>query len=114
MQIPIEVSARHIHLTSEDYIKIFGSEELEKVKDLSQIGEFAASQKVRIVGVKNEINIIKVTMVTKDELAEVKQELKNDFNQLLNSVDNYAKRQEEYFLETISLRAKFERPQLNV
>lgn len=45
MKIPVEVSARHIHLSSKDLAKLFGKNfKLQKLRDLSQVGEFAARQ----------------------------------------------------------------------
>jgi len=50
MKIPVEISARHVHLSSQDLDKLFGpGYELKKLKDLSQPGEFAAEEKVTAV-----------------------------------------------------------------
>lgn len=44
-EIPIEVSARHVHLSQEDLDALFGiGKELTKLKDLSQSGDFAAKE----------------------------------------------------------------------
>jgi putative phosphotransacetylase len=41
--VPVEVSARHIHLSQKDLEKLFGQKyKLNKLRDLSQKGEFAA------------------------------------------------------------------------
>ncbi len=48
MKIPVGVSARHIHLTKVDFIKLFGYEELTKFKDIKQPGLFAAEEKVTL------------------------------------------------------------------
>lgn len=51
MKVPIEVSARHVHLSKPDLEKLFGAGfELTKLKDLSQIGQFAAREIVKLVG----------------------------------------------------------------
>ena len=51
MRIPIEISARHIHLSKEDLEKLFGADyELKKYKDLSQPRQFAAEETVSLVG----------------------------------------------------------------
>ena len=48
MKIPVGVSARHIHLTKDNFVKLFGYEELTKFKDIKQPGLFAAEEKVTI------------------------------------------------------------------
>lgn len=49
MKIPIEVSARHIHLSQEDLEVLFGAGySLKKLRELSQEGEFAAEEKINI------------------------------------------------------------------
>ncbi len=51
MQVPIEVSARHVHLSKADLEKLFGSGYvLSKLKDLSQTGQFAAKETVKLAG----------------------------------------------------------------
>ncbi|MGZ4481568.1 MAG: phosphate propanoyltransferase [Gaiellales bacterium] len=49
--IPVEVSARHIHITHEHLRALFGPQaELTKLRDLLQPGEFASHQTVTVVG----------------------------------------------------------------
>lgn len=49
MKIPIEVSARHIHLCQKDLEALFGKGyRLKKIKQLSQLDEFAAEEKVEV------------------------------------------------------------------
>ena len=60
MKIPIGVSNRHMHLTKETYQKLFDKDELEKIKDLNQPGEFASSD---VVTIKNEIGAIEKVRV---------------------------------------------------
>lgn len=49
--IPVEVSARHMHISAPDMKKLFGSDHnLTKYKDLSQEGEFAAKEVVNAIG----------------------------------------------------------------
>ena len=48
MKIPVGVSARHIHLTKDNFVKLFGYEELTKFKDIKQPGLFAAEEKVTL------------------------------------------------------------------
>ena len=48
MKIPIEISARHIHLSSHDLDKLFGPNyELSIYKDISQPGQFASEETVK-------------------------------------------------------------------
>lgn len=54
--IPVEASARHIHLTAEATEKLFGEgAQLVSKRALSQPGEFLSEQRVRIVTCKGEI-----------------------------------------------------------
>ena len=58
--IPVETSARHVHLCEKDIAILFGAGyKLTNKKDLSQPGEFACEERVDIVGPKKEIkNVI--------------------------------------------------------
>ena len=56
MKFIVETSARHVHVTQEDLETLFGKGyELTKKKDLSQPGQFACNEKVKIVGTKKEM-----------------------------------------------------------
>jgi putative phosphotransacetylase len=56
-QFIIETSARHVHVTKETLEVLFGKgAELEVKKMLSQPGQFASNQKVKVVGPKGELN----------------------------------------------------------
>ncbi len=47
MKIPVEISARHVHLSEKDFEKLFGKgKKLTHMKDLSQLGEFASEEKL--------------------------------------------------------------------
>ena len=48
MKIPVGVSARHVHLTKDNFVKLFGYEELTKFRDIKQPGLFAAEEKVTL------------------------------------------------------------------
>lgn len=53
----IETSARHVHVTKETLEILFGKgATLEVKKMLSQPGQFASNQKVKVVGPKGELN----------------------------------------------------------
>ncbi len=51
IRIPIETSARHIHISREDFEKLFGEgKELTFVKELSQPGQYLAKERITIAG----------------------------------------------------------------
>lgn len=55
-EIPIESSARHVHLTKEAVEILFGKGmTLTKKRDLSQPGEFLSEQRLKLVTAKGEI-----------------------------------------------------------
>ena len=51
-KIRIEASGRHVHLSEEDCMALFGTKELTPVRDLSQPGQYLCKEKVRLVGTK--------------------------------------------------------------
>ena len=54
--IPVEASARHVHLTKEAVELLFGKgASLTKKRDLSQPGEFLSEQRIKLVTSKGEI-----------------------------------------------------------
>lgn len=54
--VPIEASARHVHLTKEAVETLFGAGmTLTKKRDLSQPGEFLSEQRLKLVTAKGEI-----------------------------------------------------------
>lgn len=55
-RIPLEVSARHVHLTQEAVEVLFGrGYTLTQKRDLSQPGEFLSGERVKLVTAKGEI-----------------------------------------------------------
>lgn len=53
LTIPIETSARHIHLSQEDFETLYGPEaKLTYVKELSQPGQYACKERLTVVGPK--------------------------------------------------------------
>ena len=61
MKIPIEISARHIHLSQKDFEKLFGKgKNLAPIKKLSQPGEFASEEKVTIKNGNNKIENVRI------------------------------------------------------
>ena len=56
MKVLVETSARHVHLTADAVATLFGAgHTLTKKKDLSQPGQFACEEKVKVVGPRGEI-----------------------------------------------------------
>lgn len=57
MEVPIEVSNRHVHLSKEDLEKLFGKNyELNKLRELSQPWQFAAEEKIKLVNNGKELD----------------------------------------------------------
>jgi len=57
--IPVELSARHVHLSEKDAMELFGGP-LTKVRDLSQPGQFLCRERVRLIGPKGVIDNVAV------------------------------------------------------
>ena len=56
MEVLVETSARHLHVTQEVLETLFGAGyELTKKKDLSQPGQFACAERVDVVGPKKTL-----------------------------------------------------------
>ena len=61
IKVPIEVSARHIHISREDLDILFGKDyQLKPIKDLSQKGQFAAEEKVDIKTTQAELKGLRI------------------------------------------------------
>lgn len=59
--IPVEFSARHVHLSSQHMIEMFGEDrELTKRKDLSQPGQFQYDEKVTLIGPRGVIKGVSI------------------------------------------------------
>jgi propanediol utilization protein len=60
MKVPIEVSARHVHLSKDHADILFGPDHKFKIlKELSQPGQFAYEETVKLVGPKGEIDEVR-------------------------------------------------------
>lgn len=57
--IPIELSARHAHLSEADAITLFGAP-LTPVRELSQPGQFLCKERVRLIGPKGVMDNVAV------------------------------------------------------
>lgn len=59
--IPVGISNRHVHLSQENLTQLFGAGyALNKLKDLSQPGQFACKETVTIAGPKGAIERIRI------------------------------------------------------
>ncbi|MBQ7455101.1 MAG: phosphate propanoyltransferase [Clostridia bacterium] len=57
---PAEMSARHVHLSKEDLKTLFGLDQLERVRDISQPGQFLSGCRVRLIGPKGILDNVAV------------------------------------------------------
>lgn len=64
--IPAEMSARHVHLSREDLKTLFGLEELECARQISQPGQFLSNCRVRLIGPKGILENVAVLGPTRD------------------------------------------------
>ncbi|SET49353.1 Propanediol utilization protein [Natronincola peptidivorans] len=61
LYIPIEISARHVHLSKEDIKLLFGEEgKLTKKKNLSQPGQYQYNERIMLIGPKGVINNVAI------------------------------------------------------
>jgi putative phosphotransacetylase len=61
MEVLVETSARHVHVTQEVLETLFGKGyELTKKKDLSQPGQYACAERVDIVGPKKTLSGVSI------------------------------------------------------
>ena len=68
LRIPIAISARHVHLTQETVEALFGKGyRLTEKKPLSQPGQFAANERVTVVGPKNNIERVRILGPTRSK-----------------------------------------------
>lgn len=58
LKVMVETSARHLHVSQEDLVALFGEGAvLSNKKDLSQPGQFATNEKVEVVGPKGSLKM---------------------------------------------------------
>lgn len=59
--VPVASSARHVHLCRTDAERLFGAGyRLQRLKDLSQPGQFACKEQVTVVGPKGQLERVRV------------------------------------------------------
>ena len=67
-KVPVEISARHLHLSQKDLEILFGKDyHLTKVKELSQTGEFSAEETVELVGQKSSHSKVRIIGPVRDQ-----------------------------------------------
>ena len=68
LTIPVAVSARHVHLTDETFALLFGADAtLTEHKPLSQPNQFAAVERVTLVGPKRRIEKVRILGPTRSK-----------------------------------------------
>lgn len=65
--IPAEMSARHVHLSKEDLKILFGLDELECVREISQPGQYLSGSRVRLIGPKGILDNVAVLGPTRGQ-----------------------------------------------
>ncbi|EYI29658.1 propanediol utilization phosphotransacylase, partial [Salmonella enterica subsp. enterica serovar Heidelberg str. 41567] len=58
--IPLGVSNRHIHLSAQDYERLFPGHPISEKKALLQPGQYAAEQTVTLVGPKGQLKNVRL------------------------------------------------------
>ncbi len=58
--IPAEMSARHVHLSKEDLKTLFGLDQLECAREISQPGQYLSNCRVRLIGPKGILDNVAV------------------------------------------------------
>ena len=58
--VQIEASARHVHLCKKDLMTLFGKDDLDQVRSLSQPGQYLSGQKLVLQGPKRSIERVSV------------------------------------------------------
>ena len=67
--IPVEVSARHVHLSEDTIARLFGrGYQLTYVRDLSQPGQFLSAEKVKLAGPKGVFERVSILGPLRKEL----------------------------------------------
>lgn len=67
MQVPVEISNKHVHLSPEHVEILFGQGYLTPMKELSQPGQYACAETVDLVGPKGTITGVRVLGPTRSQ-----------------------------------------------
>ncbi len=65
ISIPVEISARHVHLSEQDARALYGTP-LTPTRELSQPGQFLAGERVRLIGLKGVLDNVAVLGPSRD------------------------------------------------
>jgi len=80
-QVPIEVSARHIHLSEGDFIKLFGkNKSLKAAFSLSQKGQFASTSYVKVLSKDGTKNIVLRVLGPFRKVSQIELSLSDAYN----------------------------------
>lgn len=60
MKVKVGISNRHIHITRDDFVYLFGNEKLTKRNDLTQKGEYASNYVVKLTGPNGFIDNVRI------------------------------------------------------
>jgi len=72
IKIKVEVSARHCHLSQRDLVKLFGANyQLKVLKMVSQPGQFATQEEIKIQGPRGELKLRIVGPIRQDTQIEL-------------------------------------------
>lgn len=66
MKVKVGVSNKHIHLSESDYKKLFEDRELEKLKDISQPGQYAINCMLKLEGPNGKVLNVRLVGPTRD------------------------------------------------
>ena len=67
-EIPVEISARHVHLCKDDLHYLFGEDhELTPKRPLSQTGQFLSEERVRLIGPKGVMDNVAILGPTRKQ-----------------------------------------------
>ena len=66
MKVKVGVSNKHIHLSVSDYKILFKDKEIEKLKDISQPGQFASTSMLTVVGPNGASLSVRLVGPTRD------------------------------------------------
>jgi acetate kinase len=68
VQVPVAISARHVHLTQETLEQLFGADYQLRVRSpLLQLGQYAAEETVVLVGPRGRLSTVRIVGPTRSE-----------------------------------------------